>query len=39
VRKRREAPYRSGSRAGWIKVKTEQWKAEYEYRKKVFNAK
>jgi hypothetical protein len=23
----------------WIKVKTEEWKAEYEYRKKVFNAK
>ena len=30
--KRKDAPYRLGSRSGWIKVKTEQWKAANRYR-------
>jgi bifunctional non-homologous end joining protein LigD len=36
VCKRKDAPYRSGTRSGWIKVKTEQWKAENRYRAKLF---
>jgi bifunctional non-homologous end joining protein LigD len=39
VAKRKDAPYRSGSRAGWIKVKTEQWKAANQYRAKLFEKK
>jgi ATP-dependent DNA ligase len=34
--KRKGAPYRSGARSGWIKVKTEQWKAANQYRAKLF---
>ena len=37
VCKRKDAPYRSGSRSGWIKVKTEQWKAANRYRAKLFS--
>jgi bifunctional non-homologous end joining protein LigD len=36
VCKRKDAPYRSGPRSGWVKIKTEQWKAESRYRAKVF---
>jgi bifunctional non-homologous end joining protein LigD len=36
VCKRKDAPYRSGSRSGWVKVKTEQWKAANRYRAKLF---
>jgi bifunctional non-homologous end joining protein LigD len=36
VAKRKDAPYRSGTRSGWIKVKTEEWKAENKYRAKLF---
>src|SRR5262249_50316338 len=27
IAKRRDAPYRSGTRSGWIKVKTSEWRA------------
>jgi bifunctional non-homologous end joining protein LigD len=36
VAKRKDAPYRSGSRSGWIKVKTPEWKAANQYRTKLF---
>jgi bifunctional non-homologous end joining protein LigD len=36
VCKRKDAPYRSGSRSGWIKVKTEQWKAANQGRANLF---
>jgi ATP-dependent DNA ligase len=36
VCKRKDAPYWSGSRSGWIKVKTEEWKAANQYRAKFF---
>ena len=36
VAKRKDAPYRSGTRSGWIKVKTPEWKAANEYRAKLF---
>jgi bifunctional non-homologous end joining protein LigD len=36
VCKRKDAPYRSGTRCGWVKVKTEQWKAAHRYRAKLF---
>jgi bifunctional non-homologous end joining protein LigD len=36
VAKRRDAPYRSGTRSGWIKVKTPEWKAANRYRAKLF---
>jgi hypothetical protein len=36
VAKRKDAPYRSGPRSGWIKVKTEQWKTANKYRAKLF---
>jgi bifunctional non-homologous end joining protein LigD len=32
VCKRKDAPYRSGTRCGWVKAKTEQWKAANRYR-------
>jgi bifunctional non-homologous end joining protein LigD len=38
VAKRRDAPYRSGERSGWVKVKTEGWKVKNRYRQKLFNA-
>jgi bifunctional non-homologous end joining protein LigD len=34
--KRKDAPYRSGARLGWIKVKTEEWKAANRHRAKLF---
>jgi bifunctional non-homologous end joining protein LigD len=36
VAKRRDAPYWSGTRSGWIKVKTPEWKAANQYRAKLF---
>jgi hypothetical protein len=36
VAKRKDAAYRSGSRSGWIKVKTSEWKAASRYRAKLF---
>jgi hypothetical protein len=36
VCKRKDAPYRSGPRSGWIKVKTEEWKAANRYRATLF---
>jgi bifunctional non-homologous end joining protein LigD len=36
VAKRKDSPYRSGPRSGWIKVKTAQWKAANQYRAKLF---
>jgi bifunctional non-homologous end joining protein LigD len=36
VAKRRGSPYRSGTRSGWIKVKTPEWKASNQYRTKLF---
>jgi ATP-dependent DNA ligase len=36
VSKRKHAPYRSGTRSGWIKVKTAEWKSANQYRAKLF---
>jgi bifunctional non-homologous end joining protein LigD len=36
VAKRRDAPYRSGTRSGWVKVKTDEWRAANRYRAGVF---
>jgi bifunctional non-homologous end joining protein LigD len=36
VAKRRNAPYRSGTRSGWIKVKTSEWRASNQWRAKFF---
>jgi len=36
VAKRKDSPYRSGTRSGWIKVKTPEWKAANPYRAKLF---
>jgi bifunctional non-homologous end joining protein LigD len=36
VAKRKDAPYRSGARSGWIKVKTSEWKAENRWRGEFF---
>jgi ATP-dependent DNA ligase len=36
VSKRKDAPYRSGTRSGWIKVKTPEWKEANRYRAKLF---
>jgi bifunctional non-homologous end joining protein LigD len=36
VAKRKDAPYRSGTRSGWIKVKTSEWRAANQYRAKLF---
>ena len=36
VAKRKDAPYRSDARSGWIKVKTAEWKAANQYRTKLF---
>jgi bifunctional non-homologous end joining protein LigD len=37
VSKRRDAPYRSGLRSGWIKVKTQAWKDANRDRAKLFD--
>jgi bifunctional non-homologous end joining protein LigD len=34
VAKRKDAPYRSGTRSGWIKVKTSEWRASNRWRAK-----
>jgi bifunctional non-homologous end joining protein LigD len=36
VAKRKDSVYRSGTRSGWIKVKTSEWKAANQYRAKLF---
>jgi bifunctional non-homologous end joining protein LigD len=36
IAKRRDAPYRSRTRSGWIKVKTPEWMAANQYRAKLF---
>ena len=36
VAKRKDAPYRSDARSGWIKVKTAEWKTANKYRTKLF---
>jgi bifunctional non-homologous end joining protein LigD len=36
VAKRKDAPYRSGSQSGWIKVKTAEWRAANQWRPKFF---
>jgi ATP-dependent DNA ligase len=36
VAKRRDSPYRSGTRSGWIKVKTPEWKAANHWRATLF---
>ena len=36
VAKRKDAPYRSGTRSGWVKVKTLERKAANQYRAKLF---
>jgi ATP-dependent DNA ligase len=36
VAKWRDSPYRSGTRSGWIKVKTAEWKTANKYRTKLF---
>ena len=36
VCKRKDAPYRSGPRCGWVKVKTSEWKEANRYRAKLF---
>jgi bifunctional non-homologous end joining protein LigD len=36
VAKRKDSPYRSGTRSGWIEVKTPEWKAANQYRAKLF---
>jgi bifunctional non-homologous end joining protein LigD len=36
VAKRKDAPYRSGTRGGWIKVKTAEWKAANRWRGEFF---
>jgi bifunctional non-homologous end joining protein LigD len=36
VAKRKDSPYRSGTRSGWIKVKTSERKAANRYRAKLF---
>jgi bifunctional non-homologous end joining protein LigD len=36
VAKRKDAPYRSGARSGWIKVKTSEWKAANRWRAEFF---
>jgi len=38
VAKRNDAAYRSGTRSGWIKVKTSEWKTANQYRAKLSNA-
>jgi bifunctional non-homologous end joining protein LigD len=36
VAKRRDSPYRSGTRSGWIKVKTADWRAANQWRGDFF---
>jgi hypothetical protein len=36
VAKRKDSPYRSGTRSGWIKVKTSEWKNANRYGAKLF---
>jgi ATP-dependent DNA ligase len=36
VAKRKAAPYRSGMRSGWVKVKTPEWRADNRWRGEFF---
>jgi bifunctional non-homologous end joining protein LigD len=36
VAKRKDAPYRSGTRSGWVKVKTSEWRADNQWRGEFF---
>jgi bifunctional non-homologous end joining protein LigD len=36
VCKRKDSVYRSGPRSGWVKVKTDRWKVENQYRATLF---
>jgi bifunctional non-homologous end joining protein LigD len=36
VSKWKDSPYRSGTRSGWIKVETPEWKVANRYRAKLF---
>jgi bifunctional non-homologous end joining protein LigD len=36
VAKRKDTPYRSGTRSDWVKVKTAEWKAANQWRGKFF---
>jgi bifunctional non-homologous end joining protein LigD len=36
VAKRKDTPYRSGTRSGWIKIKCEGWKVADKYRANFF---
>jgi bifunctional non-homologous end joining protein LigD len=36
VAKHKDAPYRSGTRSGWIKIKTLEWKAANRWRGEFF---
>jgi bifunctional non-homologous end joining protein LigD len=36
VCKRKDSVYRSGPRSGWIRVKTDRWKVENQYRARLF---
>jgi bifunctional non-homologous end joining protein LigD len=36
VAKRKDAPYRSGTRSGWIKVKTSEWRVDNRWRGEFF---
>jgi bifunctional non-homologous end joining protein LigD len=36
VAKRKDAPYRSGTRSGWVKVKTSEWRADNRWRGEFF---
>jgi ATP-dependent DNA ligase len=36
VAKRKDSAYRSGTRSGWVKVKTSEWRAANQYRAKIF---
>jgi ATP-dependent DNA ligase len=36
VCKRKDSAYRSGTRSGWFKIKTSEWKAENRWRGEFF---
>jgi ATP-dependent DNA ligase len=37
VSKRRDSPYRSGTKSGWVKVKTRAWRAANGERSRLFS--
>jgi ATP-dependent DNA ligase len=36
VAKMKDAPYQSGTRSGWVKVKTSEWRADNQWRGEFF---